>query len=85
MAEGGSTVRKEFFENGTEPQKNCTCHVKYRFCEYSGKLATENCPEEECYDKVFLKKNETVKTKDHELTLEAGPGNVPCPIHDKTP
>lgn len=80
-AEGGSTIQKEFYEKGTEPEKNCTCHVKYTFCKASHKLAAEHCPEEECYEKVLLLKKETAETKDSPFLLTKYTDGTLCTIH----
>lgn len=63
-AEGGSTVVKEYFVQGTEPKENCDCHVKFRFCRESGKLAGESCPKGQVYEAVLLEKNEEFRTAD---------------------
>lgn len=63
-AQGGSTAKIEYFAKGTEPTKKCNCHVKYRFCRSSGQLATENCPDNDCYERVYLKKEESSETAD---------------------
>ncbi|MCH5266925.1 MAG: transglycosylase domain-containing protein [Lachnospiraceae bacterium] len=63
-AKGGSAVHQEYFAKGTEPDKKCDCHVKYRICRSSGHLATQNCPESNCYYMVYLKKNESGATAD---------------------
>lgn len=82
-AEGGSTVRKEYFVKGTEPNVNCNCHVKYQFCGLSNRLATESCPKEKVYQKVLLQKQETVVTADTPYTVQyQGVGDI-CEIHGK--
>lgn len=80
-AEGGSTVRKEYFLKGTEPVKNCTCHAKYRFCKEGHALAGEKCPSGSCEERILLLKKETSETKDTKLTLEANSGGTVCRIH----
>ena len=82
-AEGKSenTVRTEYYEKGTEPKKNCSCHVKYTFCKESHKLATEHCPREECYEKVFLKKKETGETADSGLLFQSYSDGSVCELH----
>lgn len=80
-AEGGSTVQKEYFSRGTEPVKNCTCHVRYAFCEESHELATENCPKESIYYRVLLQKNEIMETADTPNTVAKNVGTEVCDIH----
>ena len=80
-AEGGSTVRKEYFLKGTEPVKNCTCHAKYRFCKEGHALAGEKCPSGSCEERILLLKKETSETKDTKFTLEANSGGTVCRIH----
>ena len=75
------TIFQEYYENGTEPKKNCTCHAKYRFCKTSGKLASELCPEEGWEEKVVLVKKETAKTEDSALLLEHFSDGSLCDLH----
>lgn len=79
-AAGGATVRTEFFAKGTEPVKNCTCHVKYKVCNSSGMLATENCPLSNTYYRVYLKKEESSETADTP-NLVSGSLHSFCYIH----
>lgn len=80
-AEGGSTVCNEYFALGTEPAKNCTCHVKYAFCKESGMLANETCPKTDIYYRVLLQKSETADTADTENTVAHNIGKDTCGIH----
>lgn len=82
-AEGGSTVMKEYFVQGTEPKENCDCHVKFRFCKKSGKLAGEHCPKKEVYEAVLLEKNEEFRTEDTPYVVSGwiGEGEV-CKKHN---
>ena len=57
-AEGGSTVRTEYFAKGTVPLEKCDVHIKASICSSSGKLAGTDCPAEEVSEKVLLIKNE---------------------------
>ena len=57
-AEGGSTVRTEYFAKGTVPLEKCDVHIKASICSSSGKLAGTNCPAEEVSEKVLLIKTE---------------------------
>jgi len=80
-AEGGTAVRKEFFDIGTEPEENCTCHVKYAFCRESNMLASEKCPKKDIYYRVLLKKTETVETKDSKYSIMKNISNEICSLH----
>ena len=82
-AEGGTAVRKEFFDIGTEPEENCTCHVKYAFCKESGMLASEKCPKQDIYYRILLKKTETAETKDSKYTVMQNVSNEICNLHGK--
>jgi len=48
-----SQIVTEYFAKGTEPTETCDCHVKYKICSVSGKLANEYCPDESCIEKVY--------------------------------
>lgn len=63
-AESGNEISREYFVKGTEPTDYCTCHVKYAFCKSSDKLATEDCPEKNCFYRVLLEKEEKGDTED---------------------
>lgn len=80
-AEGGTAVREEFFDIGTEPEKNCTCHVKYAFCGKSSMLASEGCPKQDIYYRILLKKTETAETKDSRYTVTQNITNELCSLH----
>ena len=80
-ATGGSAVRREYFVNGSQPVQNCDCHVKYRICKKSGKLATEKCPEDQVEEKVYLIKEETGKTKDSPYVMSKKMRNSRCSLH----
>lgn len=82
-AEGGTAVRKEFFDTGTEPEQNCTCHVRYAFCRESGGLAAEECPEEDVFYRVLLKKTEKAVTDDSKYTVMQNINKEICNIHGK--
>ena len=81
QTEEENVVRTEYFEQGTEPKKKCSCHVKYTFCKASHKLATEKCPKEQCYEKVFLKKKETSETEDSEFLFQEYSDGSVCDVH----
>lgn len=80
-AEGGSTVQKEYFVRGTEPNENCSCHVKYAFCGESNQLAVEACPEDTRFYRVLLQKQENVVTADTPNTVAQNIGKAACDIH----
>lgn len=48
----GNQVYSEIFVKGTVPTATCTCHVKAKICEDTGKLATDFCPH--IVEKVFI-------------------------------
>ena len=58
VAEGGSTVRTEYFAKGTVPLEKCDTHIKASICSESGKLAGPGCPVELVQEKVLLNKVE---------------------------
>lgn len=76
-------MRKEFFDIGTEPEENCTCHVKYAFCGESSMLASDECPEQDIYYRILLKKTETAETKDSKYTVMQNISNEICNLHGK--
>jgi hypothetical protein len=78
-AEGGSALIREAFAEGTEPEKNCDCHVKYAFCKESKKLAAEDCPK--VYYRVLLQKTETSQTEDFKNTVEQNITEDTCDVH----
>ncbi|MBR6537187.1 MAG: transglycosylase domain-containing protein [Lachnospiraceae bacterium] len=57
-AEGGSTVRTEYFAKGTVPLEKCDVHIKASVCWLTEKLAGPNCPAEDVVEKVLLVKTE---------------------------
>lgn len=80
-APGGSTVRREYFVSGTQPVQNCNCHVKYRICKKSGKLATEKCPKDQVEERVYLIKEEQGNTRDTPYVLTSQLRHSQCNIH----
>ena len=78
---GGNAMRREYFLNGTQPVQNCDCHVRYRVCKKSGRLATEKCPEKQVEERVYLIKEETGKTKDSPYVLSSKLKNSKCSLH----
>ncbi len=95
-AEGGSTVRNEYFAKGTVPLEKCDVHIKASICSESKKLAAAGCPAELVTEKVLLLKNEpelldwkgnviSYTTSDTPNLLPTGE-NALCTIHnDVTP
>ena len=57
-AEGGSTVRTEYFTKGTVPLEKCDVHIKASLCWYSDKLAGPGCPAEDVSESILLIKTE---------------------------
>lgn len=84
-AEGGSTVRTEYFAKGTAPTEKCDVHVKLSICTKSKKLASEFCPKNLVKEKVFLIKEETSKTADTPYLLPKGLEETICNIHTSKP
>ncbi|ROR30353.1 penicillin-binding protein 1A [Mobilisporobacter senegalensis] len=80
-AQGGSTVRTEYFAKGTAPKEKCDIHVKLSVCTESHKLATEYCPKSQVKDIVYLIKEETAKTADTPNLLPKGLEDSICNIH----
>lgn len=90
-AEGGSTVKVEYFAKGTVPYSKCDIHIKASICIESGKLAGPNCPEGSVVERVLLMKNEPVlydwngeeipyTTSDTQNLLPTGEDSV-CTLH----
>ncbi|NDL67400.1 transglycosylase domain-containing protein [Anaerotalea alkaliphila] len=52
----GSTVRYEYFAQGTVPTQTCDVHIAVPLCALSNLLATEYCPEEVVGSKVFIQR-----------------------------
>lgn len=93
-AEGGSTVRTEYFAKGTVPLSKCDMHIKASICAESGKLASANCPSGTVIEKVLLLKYEPelldwngnvieYTTSDTQYILPTGEDAV-CPVHSST-
>lgn len=80
LAEGGSTVKTEYFAAGTVPTEKCDVHIKLTICTETGLKATEFCPETE--DKVYLLKEETSKTADTEFIMPEGLDQENCTVHE---
>lgn len=82
-AEGGTAVVTEQFAEGTEPDKNCTCHIRYVFCKESDALAGEACPKVSVYDKVLLQKQEDSETADTPNIVTEEIKKKLCTLHNK--
>ncbi|MBQ8798928.1 MAG: transglycosylase domain-containing protein [Lachnospiraceae bacterium] len=67
-AEGGSTVRTEYFAKGTVPLEKCDVHIKASICSESGKLAGADCPAKQVSEKILL-----IKTEPEVLDWEGNP------------
>ncbi len=84
LALGGSCSKREYFASGTEPTENCNCHVAFRVCSESGKLANEYCPEETVETRVYLIKDESgykEKTGDTPNLLPKRLEKTSCDLH----
>ncbi len=81
----GSTVVTEYFAEGTVPTATCVCHVKYKICKASGKLANDNCPASQVTEKVyrirFLGSNPGDVTYDTPYLVPSGLENSRCNVH----
>lgn len=92
-AEGGSTVRTEYFAKGTVPLEKCDVHIKASLCWLTEKLAGPGCPKEDVMEKVLLVKTEPelldwegnvieYTTSDTPNLLPTGEDAI-CPIHNE--
>lgn len=95
QAEGGSTVRTEYFAKGTVPLEKCDVHIKASICWDSDKLAGPGCPEDDVMEKILLIKNEPelldwegnvieYTTSDTPNLLPTGEDAI-CDIHNDVP
>lgn len=76
-AQGGSTVRTEYFAKGTEPTTKCDIHVKISICKTSGELANDYCPD--VTEGIYLnKENETAYTADTKYIVPT----KECTVHN---
>ncbi|MDD5900117.1 MAG: transglycosylase domain-containing protein [Lachnospiraceae bacterium] len=94
-AEGGSTVRTEYFAKGTVPLEKCDVHIKASICSESGKLAGAGCPSDKVTEKILLIKSEPelydwegnvieYTTSDTPNLLPTGEDAL-CPVHNDEP
>ncbi len=92
-AEGGSTVRTEYFAKGTVPLEKCDVHIKASICDESGKLAGPGCPTGDVMEKILLVKSEPelmdwegnvieYSTSDTPHLLPTGEDAI-CPVHNE--
>lgn len=80
--QGGSTVRTEYFANGTQPAETCDVHVKVRVCASSGQTPSAFCPTSDITSKVFLiKSGETARTADTPYILPSNFETNLCRVH----
>lgn len=80
---GGDCSRREYFVRGSEPVKNCDCHVRYYICTESGELAGPNCPEEAVKSRVYLMKKETRDTEDTPYIISEQLAQSLCEKHTR--
>lgn len=79
----GSMVTTEYFAKGTAPTEVCDVHVKASMCIVSGKLASENCPEDTRVDQVYIIRPEgsTGDTEDSPYVMPTELSGSICDIH----
>lgn len=81
----GNMIVTDYFAEGTVPEDTCVCHVKYKICTSSNLLATDNCPDSACIEKVyrirFLGGNPSETTFDTPYEVPSGLEGSSCPIH----
>lgn len=61
----GSQVYTEIFASGTEPRQTCKAHVSVAIDSASGLVATENCPDSNIVNRVFVKRSPAYNPADH--------------------
>lgn len=81
----GNMIVTEYFAEGTVPESTCVCHVKYKICTASNKLAGDSCPEDKCIEKVyrirFLGSNPGDVTYDTPYLVPEGLEGSSCTVH----
>ncbi|MDE6208600.1 MAG: transglycosylase domain-containing protein [Lachnospiraceae bacterium] len=81
----GNMIVTEYFAEGTVPEDTCICHVKYKICNSSNKLAGDACPDNGCTEKVyrirFLGSNPGDVTYDTPYLVPAGLEGSSCTVH----
>ena len=70
---------EEFFIPGTEPKKECDCHVKVKICEETGMEAGNYCPIYDVKTNIYLE-SATTGTEDEAYALPDSAKNV-CTEH----
>ncbi len=74
----GSQVITELFIRGTEPTEECDSHVMVKIHEPTGTLATEDTPEDEIIEEVYVSRPVPYNPDDHEgITPKDWPYEVP--------
>ncbi|MBO4213886.1 MAG: penicillin-binding protein [Lachnospiraceae bacterium] len=76
----GSCVREEYFEIGTVPTEYCNHHIGLKICTMSGCVASANCPDYMCIQKVFIIGGDPLSEDGPYLAPEGFEDQV-CPIH----
>ena len=61
----GSTIRKEFFVQGTQPTEFCDTHVELEIDTTTNKIANEYCPKDSVEKKVFIQREPPYNPEDH--------------------
>ena len=79
-AQGGSTVRTEYFA-GSAPTEYCNTHICVNLCEASGQVANSGCPSDQVYSKIMLKKEETGTTQDSPYVISKEQLHTLCSQH----
>ncbi len=75
----GNMTRREWFVPGTEPEKECSCHVTVELCESSGQPAGRFCPRSGTETKVYLLEG-TPGTADEAAAVPENLGEA-CTVH----
>lgn len=92
-AQGGSTMKIEYFAKGTVPTEKCDIHIKASICLDSNCFAGEFCPVASLEEKVYLIKDEPelfdwngnpipYSTSDTPYILPSGENAILCPLHN---
>ena len=73
----GNMTKNEYFVSGTEPVKNCDCHVAVKLCKTNGHTAGNYCPDVD--EIVYLK--EAIKGTIDDAFEVPDESNVDCAEH----
>lgn len=76
----GSCVHEEYFEIGTVPTEYCNHHISLKICTKSGQVASANCPDYMCIQKVFIIGGDPLSADGPYLAPEGFEDDV-CSIH----